>query len=145
MRSSPGAPSETAPFSHMLVGDLDSDRAHACAQRLRTIGAPVTQFVGPADETIKEMVATIPSRSLCMAYIDPYNLELLSFSLIEALANLRVDLAINFSTMDLQRNAELEFDPKRARFDEAAPGWRQDPAVLNASKQGLPLAFFHYW
>lgn len=112
--------SDTAPFSHMLVGDLESDRGEACAERLRTIGAPVTQFVGPAVETIKEMVASIPPQSLCMACIDPYNLELLSFSLITAIAKLKVDLAINFSTMDLQRNAELEFDPKRARFADLA-------------------------
>jgi three-Cys-motif partner protein len=80
-----------------------------------------------------------------MAYIDPYNLELLSFSIIEELAKLKVDLAVNFSTMDLQRNAELEFDPKRARFDGTAPGWRRDPDILNASKQNLALAFFKYW
>jgi three-Cys-motif partner protein len=101
---------DTAPFSQMLVGDLDPDRAHACAERLKAIGKPASPFVGPADETIKSMVASIPSRSLCMAYIDPYNLELLSFSIIEELAKLKVDLAINFSTMDLQRNLELEFD-----------------------------------
>jgi three-Cys-motif partner protein len=88
--------SDTAPFSQMLVGDIDSDRAYACAERLRKIGAPVTHFVGPADQTIKEMVASVPPRSLCMAYIDPYNLELLSFSLIESLAKIKVDLAINF-------------------------------------------------
>jgi three-Cys-motif partner protein len=137
--------SDTAPFSQMLVGDIDSHRAHACAERLRKIGAPVTQFVGPADETIREMVASVPPRTLCMAYIDPYNLELLSFSLIEALAKLKVDLAINFSTMDLQRNAELEFDPKRARFDGTAPGWRLDTKVLSASKQNVASAFFQYW
>lgn len=83
---------------------------------------------------------------LCMALVDPYNLELLDFSIIKELAKLRkVDLAINFSTMDLQRNAELEFDPNRARFDETAPGWREDPAIRTASKQNVPLAFFKYW
>ena len=47
-----------------------------------------------------------------MAYLDPYNLELLAFSIIQELSKLKkVDLAINFSTMDLQRNADLEFDP----------------------------------
>jgi three-Cys-motif partner protein len=136
---------DTAPFSQMLVGDLDPDRAQACAERLRAIGAPVLPFVGPADETINSMVEAVPPRSLCMAYIDPYNLELLSFSIIETLAKLRVDLAINFSTMDLQRNAELEFDPKRARFDGTAPGWRNNPDVLSASKQNVALAFFQYW
>ena len=81
-----------------------------------------------------------------MAYIDPYNLELLAFSIIQELSKLKkVDLAINFSTIDLQRNADLEFDPTRARFDDTAPGWRQERAVLSASKQNVKLAFFNYW
>lgn len=135
----------TAPFTNMLVGDLDPVRADACEQRLKTIGAPALSFVGPAVETVKLMAAAIPPRSLCMAFIDPYNLEFLSFSIIQELAKLKVDLAINFSTMDLQRNAELEFDPKRARFDGTAPGWRQDSNVLSVSKQNVALAFFQYW
>jgi three-Cys-motif partner protein len=136
---------DEAPFSRMLVGDLDPDRARACEQRLRARGAPVTSYAGPAVETIKVMVREVPKNALCMAYIDPYNLELLSFSILEALADLKVDLAINFSTMDLQRNAESEFDPARARFDDAAPGWREDTEVLSSSKQNVKLAFFRYW
>jgi three-Cys-motif partner protein len=80
-----------------------------------------------------------------MAYIDPYSLELLSFTILQELAKLKVDLAINFCTMDLQRNLELEFDPRRARFDGTAPGWRHDPAVLAASKPNRKLAFFRFW
>jgi three-Cys-motif partner protein len=135
-----------APFTQMLVGDLVAQRADACASRLRAIGAPATPFVGPAVDTIKTMVSQVSARSLAMAYIDPYNLELLSFSIIEDLAKLKkVDLAINFCTMDLQRNVELEFDPKRARFDDTAPGWRRYPAVLNASRPNVKLEFFKYW
>lgn len=136
---------EEAPFSQMLVGDLDPARSDACGQRLRARNAPTTTFAGPAAETIHRMVAQVPGNALCMAYIDPYNLELLSFSIIKALAALKVDLAINFCTMDLQRNAEFEFDPARARFDDTAPGWRTDPSVLGASKQNVKLAFFRYW
>jgi three-Cys-motif partner protein len=135
----------TAPFTKMLVGDIDAERAAACEQRLKAIGAPTLSFVGPAIETAKSMTAETPPGSLCMAFIDPYNLELLSFSIIEELAKLKVDLAINFSTMDLQRNLELEFDPKRARFDGTAPGWREDRQVLGVSKQNVALAFFNYW
>lgn len=135
----------TAPFSRVFVGDLAPERASACGQRLAARGAPVASFVGPAAETIHQMVRHVPRNALCMAYIDPYNLELLSFSIIQALAALKVDLAINFCTMDLQRNAEFEFDPARARFDEAAPGWREDPEILRASKTNVPLAFFRYW
>jgi three-Cys-motif partner protein len=134
-----------APFTNMLIGDLDPERVAACECRLRAVGAPVSTFAGPAAETIKAMVAAVPSRSLCMAYVDPYSLELLSFSILQELAKLKVDLAINFCTMDLQRNLELEFDPRRARFDGTAPGWRQDPAVLAASKQSRKLTFFRYW
>jgi three-Cys-motif partner protein len=135
-----------APFTNMFVGDLNTERVAACERRLQALGAPATSFPGPAVGTVKAMVAAVPPGSLCMAYIDPYNLELLSFSIIQMLAELKkIDLAINFCTMDLQRNAELEFDPSRARFDGTAPGWRQNPAVLSASKQNVKLAFFNYW
>lgn len=134
-----------APFTQMLVGDLDSARASACEKRLKACGANVTSFAGPAIETIHRMVKQVPGNALCMAYIDPYNLENLSFSVLQALASLKVDLAINFCTMDLQRNAEFEFDPSRARFDETAPGWRDDPTVRGSSKQNVKIAFFNYW
>jgi three-Cys-motif partner protein len=136
---------DAAPFSKMLIGDLDSERVSACECRLKATGAPVTSFVGPASDTVPRMVKEVPQGALCMAFLDPYNLEYLSFSLIEELSKLKVDLAINFSTMDLQRNAELEFDPTRARFDGTAPGWRQEPSVLSASKQNVKAAFFKYW
>ncbi len=133
------------PFTKMLVGDLAEDRAHACECRLRALSAPTKSYTGPAIETVKEMVREVPHGSLTMAYLDPYNLELLAFPIIQELSKLKVDLAINFSTMDLQRNAELEFDPMRARFDDTAPGWRDQPAVRSASKQNVKLAFFNYW
>jgi three-Cys-motif partner protein len=130
----------------VLVGDLNPDRASACTQRLAASGAPAKAFVGPAVDTIKSMTAAVPRSALCLAYIDPYSLELLSFSILKELAALKnVDLAINFCTMDLQRNVELEFDPKRARFDDTAPGWRDQTEILSASKQNVKLLFFLYW
>ena len=135
-----------APFTRMLVGDLARDRAQACERRLRALAAPVESYAGPAIETVKAMVHAVPRGSLAMAILDPYNLELLAFSIIQELSKLKkVDLAINFSTMDLQRNADLEFDPTRARFDDTAPGWRQERTVLSSSKQNVKVAFFNYW
>jgi three-Cys-motif partner protein len=135
---------QSAPFTQMRVGDIDPERAQACEKRLRAAGASVQSYAGPAVKTVKNMVLAVPPRSLCMAYVDPYNLELLAFSIIQELAKLqKVDLAINFSTMDLQRNADMEL--KRARFDGVAPGWRQDSGTLGASKQNIALEFFRYW
>jgi three-Cys-motif partner protein len=97
-------------------------------------------------DTVKQMVATVPSRSLCLAYIDPYNLELLSFSMLRELAALQnIDLVINFSTMDLKRNSDMELDPERARFDEVAPGWRDQPFAKTSSKRSLSVGLFNYW
>jgi three-Cys-motif partner protein len=136
---------EKAPFTRMLVGDLVEERALACERRLLALGAPVHANTGPAVDTVKRMVEGVPRGSLSMAFVDPYNLELLTFSILEELAKLKIDIAVNFSTMDLQRNVELEFDSERARFDDVAPGWQRDGAVQAASKQNLKIAFFSYW
>jgi three-Cys-motif partner protein len=137
---------ETAPFTGMFVGDIEEERASACEQRLKALGAPAQKFVGTAEETVPRMIAQIPKNSLCIAYVDPYNLELLTFSIIEQLASVsKIDLAVNFSTMDLQRNVELEFDPRRARFDGTAPGWRDAASIKSSSKENVKLAFFNYW
>lgn len=134
------------PFTHMFVGDKDPERAEACAQRLRALGAPAKAFAGTASETVPNMVRAVPRGALAMAYVDPYNLELLSFDLFRALASLpQVDVAAHFSTMDLHRNVEMEFEPRRARFDSTAPGWRQDAEILAANASTLPVKFFLYW
>jgi len=137
--------SDTAPFSQVLIGDIEQERAIACEKRLKACGAPAQGFVGPAVDTVPAMVASIPKRSLCLAYVDPYNLRQLSFSILKQLADLRVDLAVNFSTMDLLRNVDFESDPNRAGFDEAAPGWREHLQKLGTSRSGMSLAFFTYW
>ncbi len=84
-----------------MAGVVERARTEASAAQLTTLGAPVTLFVGPAVETIRDMVTAVPRKgSLALAYIDPYKLEYLSFSIFEALAEPpNVDLAGNFSTM----------------------------------------------
>jgi three-Cys-motif partner protein len=137
---------EVAPFTAMLVGDKNSDFANACAARLRKLGAPATVFAGAAVDTVPKMVAAVPRGALCFAFVDPYNLESLSFDILRTLSKLKkVDLAINFSTMDLARNAELEFDSDRRRFDGTAPGWQEVPSIANSSKTNRPGEFFKYW
>lgn len=133
-------------FTKVLIGDLDEMRVKACEERLKALRAPVESFVGSAVDTVKQMQSSIPRGSLCLAYIDPYNLEYLSFSIIEELSKLKsVDFAVHFSTMDMIRNVDMELDPNRARFDDAAPGWRAALGGDKLSKGQLPQAFFAYW
>jgi three-Cys-motif partner protein len=134
------------PFTKVLVGDINPERAEACRRRLEALGAPVQAFVGPASETSKEMAKAISSRALALAYVDPYNLAYLSFDIINVLGSLKhIDFLVHFSTMDLQRNVDMELDDDRARFDEAAPGWRTALNVKGMSKTELRQAFFAYW
>ncbi|USX25368.1 three-Cys-motif partner protein TcmP [Oxalobacteraceae bacterium OTU3CINTB1] len=135
-----------ADFTSCLVGDLDAERARACEARLRYFGAPVEALTGPADETVDDVLKAVPSGALCLAYLDPYNLQYLDFGVIEKLAKLQyVDFAVHFSTMDLRRNVLMEFNPERARFDRTAPGWRDhiDPATFVSGH--ADEAFFDYW
>jgi len=133
------------PFTRVLIGDLDSDRSHACEARLRAVGAPVQRFDGPAAETALQMADAVPRGALCLAYIDPYNLGYLSFSIIKRLAELPfIDFAVHFSLMDLTRNVDMELDPARDRFSGASPGWR-GRLPTHTSKASLPGWFFEDW
>ncbi len=135
------------PFTKILIGDINADRARACEARLNALGAPVEVFVGPAVDTVKRMKERVPMHSsLSLAYLDPYNLQYLAFSIIEELSKVKkIDFAVHFSTMDMIRNVDMELDPTRARFDETAPGWREKFRVIEHSKQQLMKEFFAYW
>lgn len=134
-----------AAFTHVVVGDLAPDRTAACEARLRACGAPVIGLHGAAVDTAAKALAHVPVKgSLCLAYLDPYNLQHLSFDIIRTLAQLpRIDFAVHFSTMDLTRNIEMEFT--RGRFDGTAPGWRDaiDPTKLGT--KSFREALFDYW
>lgn len=135
------------PFTSVLIGDISGPRADANEQRLRAIGAPVQKFIGAAEETVPTMIKAVPNRScLTLAYIDPYNLENLSFEIIKQLAQLpNIDLLLHFSVYDMIRNIELETDDDRARFDAAAPDWRKAIDPSKHGKSALRDAFFDYW
>lgn len=135
-----------AAYSQLLVGDLVSERALACEMRLKAIGAPAEAFIGPAAETASQMIKRVPRTALCTVYLDPYNLELLSFDIIKELSSLKaVDFAVHFSTMDLVRNMDFEFDPRRARFDGTAPDWRDRVDIHGNNKARGQSLFFDYW
>lgn len=135
-----------ARWTRMLVGDLDGERSRACAARLTAMGATASAFEGAATETVAQMAAAVPRGALCIAFIDPYNLALLDFGMLRALSEIKnIDLIVHFSTMDLLRNADMELDPNRARFDATAPGWRDQPWAAASSKASLPVAMEGYW
>ena len=134
-----------AAFSDLYIGDVRSESVEACTSRLRSLGARVRPFTGPASTTVDKVLAVLPS-GLHLAFIDPFNIAHLDFSILEKLAQQKtIDILVHFSVMDVQRNIGREFNAEVSRLDTVAPGWR-DAVILD----GIPVrhrvsAFLDYW
>lgn len=135
---------KSSPFSKLIVGDLKSERVDVCEQRLRQAGANVVALKGPASETVDRALEALNPLGLHLAYLDPYNIDALPFSIVEKLAKLqRVDFIVHFSTSDLQRNFDLFSADKDGPLDHFAPGWRT--AKRSAIKREQRQYFFEHW
>ena len=131
-------------FDQVLVGDFDRSKLDACQARLEAVGCKVKAFHGKAEDTVNEMIRQVPPRSLCLVYIDPYNLSLLSYQMLKTLASLpKVDFVVHFSTMDWLWNTANATNPANPRLDEVSPGWRD--RLAGVSNSSLPVALFSDW
>ena len=134
-----------APFSEMLVADIDEERRRACIERLKRAGAPFRELTGSATEAARQVVTTVNRFGLHFAFLDPYNLYDLDFSIIQTLSELkRIDMLIHVSAMDLQRNLKRNIASVDGAFDRFAPGWR-DAVNINRSQSEVRRLVFEYW
>ena len=134
-----------APFSEIFVADIDQTRRNACVERLRRAGAPVQELNGSAIEAAKETITSLDQYGLHFAFLDPYNLGELDFSIIQTLSQLkRIDMLIHVSVMDLQRNLQRNIASAGGAFDRFAPGWR-DVVGLDTSQSEIRRLMFEYW
>ncbi len=133
-------------FSDVIIGDIDQDSLMSCEKRLLALNAPVTALLGPAEQTVDEAIKRLPANGLHLAYLDPFNMEHLPFTVIEKLAKFRnIDIVVHFSVMDLQREIELDFLRDASRFENFAPGWKDHVDVAHLTKQGARSAFVTHW
>jgi three-Cys-motif partner protein len=137
-----------AAFSQILISDIDPIRRSACAERLRKLGAPVREFGGPAVQTSREVVKVVHPLGLHFAFLDPFNLGELDFSIIKTLSQLkRIDMLIHVSAMDLQRNLERHISSSSSSsgvLDIFAPDWRKS-IDLRSSKVAIRQSVIEYW
>jgi three-Cys-motif partner protein len=81
---------------------------------------------------------------LHFAFLDPYNLENLPFSVIKRLAKLpRMDMLIHVSIFDLQRNLRRYLEDGRT-LDAFMPGWR-DHIEMRRKDEDVRAGLLHYW
>jgi three-Cys-motif partner protein len=93
------------PFTEIHIADFDEKKVSSAASRITKVGGSAKSYVGQAARTAGQIVEHLNPYGLHFAFLDPFNLDDLPFSVIETLSQLkRVDLLIHVSAQDLQRN-----------------------------------------
>lgn len=133
-------------FTEILIADERPEYIAAAEKRLRARGANVQSFPGEAHAVVDQVVAALDPYGLHFAFLDPYSLGALPFSVVEKLASVkRMDLLIHVSAMDLKRDLHnyIRSDGPKD-LDEFAPGWRKH--VDAKLRQDLVRqVIFEYW
>jgi three-Cys-motif partner protein len=95
------------PFSETHIADASEEKCRAAEQRIIKAGGSAKMEFGNAEETVVRIASKLNPYGLHLAFLDPYNLEALPFSVIEALAKFKyIDTLIHVSVHDLQRNLD---------------------------------------
>jgi three-Cys-motif partner protein len=114
-----------ASFNEIFISDSDAVLVDAARIRLARDGFSSYTFAGRAEDTVAQIVPRLNPRGLHFAFLDPFKLDDLPFSVIEALAKLRrMDMLIHVSVLDLHRNLRLYLKEDGGPLDRVAPGWR---------------------
>ena len=105
------------PFDNVFVVEREAENVQALQERLRRLGAQskIKVFQGDANAEVTAVASAIPDRSLTVAFVDPFSLDV-HFASVAALASARpLDLIILFAdAMDIARNVEEYYYPKRS-------------------------------
>ena len=133
------------PFSEIHIADVEEEKVIIAAKRIANIGGTATTYVGKAEHVASQIVARLNPYGLHFAFLDPYNLDALPFSVIEASSSLKyIDILIHISVHDLQRNLDAYLMSMDGQLERFAPGWRQY-VRLKQSKSATRAAYIAYW
>jgi three-Cys-motif partner protein len=133
------------PFSEIHLSDLEPQNSSALAQRIKALGGAATTYVGDANVVVDQVMTAINPYGLHLAFLDPFNLAQLPFSIIERMLRVqRMDMIIHVSLQDLQRNLDEYSRVGDPTLDNFAPGWR-GAVDVNQSMAALRAALIEYW
>jgi three-Cys-motif partner protein len=133
-----------ARFSSLHFGDLEQSKIEALQTRVKALGSSANIYVGTAEAVVGRVIEALNPYGLHFAFLDPYGLEQLPFSIIERLAKLqRMDMLIHVSVQDLQRNLD-RYIQQDGVLDKFMPGWRAHVDVRQAISP-LRAALLEYW
>jgi three-Cys-motif partner protein len=133
------------PFSELQLSDLEPQNSSALAQRIKTLGGAATSYVGDATTVVDQVMNAINPYGLHLAFLDPFSLAQLPFSIIERMLRVqRMDMIIHVSLQDLQRNLDEYSRVGDPTLDNFAPGWR-NAIDTRQSMAALRAALIEYW
>jgi three-Cys-motif partner protein len=129
---------DQAPFSRVLLCDVDPENVAALRERTKTFEDRVRIIEGDCNERIDEIMKLIPPGGLNFAFIDPFNLNAIEKPTLLALASVKkMDLLIHFSTMDFKRNVRMGSPERAARAFGGQPGAVTKPGDFVKVMQGF--------
>ena len=138
------AQANRTPFTELHLNDIDPANSAAVEQRIKAIGGRPICYSSPADIALDAIIARLNPAALHFAFLDPFNLETLSFDLIRKLSQLqRIDMLIHVSVQDLQRNLD-KYSVTGGVLDVFAPGWRNRVDPRQAIRP-FRAALLAYW
>ena len=131
-------------LSEIHLNDIDPQKSSALQQRITALGGAARIYAKRAEVVVDEIVDALRPRGLHFAFLDPYKLEVLPFSIIRKLATVRkMDMLIHVSVFDLQRNLRRYVADGKV-LNSFMPGWRGSVDV-NRSDHGLRTELLNYW
>jgi three-Cys-motif partner protein len=131
-------------FSDLHFNDLDEENIDALRQRIAKLGGAANFYSLSAEIAVDRIIEALNPAGLHFAFLDPYNLENLPFSIIERLARLpRMDMLIHLSIFDLQRNLRRYLEDG-ITLDAFMPGWR-DRVNVNRKDQEVRADLLQHW
>lgn len=134
-----------APFTQMFIADRDNVRLEAATKRLLALGAPVAPISGEAVDAAPVILKRLEPAALHFAFIDPYSLGALDFSILQTLSRRkRMDMLVHLSKMDLQRNLDENIGSAESAFDRFAPRWR-DVIDAEQAQRGIRNEIIDHW
>ena len=133
------------PFTQIHIADASEESCRAAEKRIVSAGGTPTAEIGNADNTVVRIAPKLNPYGLHFAFFDPYNLEDLPFSVIEALCRFKhMDILIHVSAQDLQRNLDAYSMTEDSPLDRFAPGWRS-LIDLKQTQRATRAALMEYW
>lgn len=116
-----------APFTEVIACELQSVNVDALAARTATHASRITIRHGDCNALASKIAALIPKLGYNIALLDPYAISALAFDTIRTLAQVaRLDLVINFPTLDIKRNFQKNFNQTANHVDRflGTKAWR---------------------